>query len=76
MEPGVTIYGGFDATWAARATGSVTEIDAASPVVTFDQIHLVTALDHVTVKSDDATACGGASSFAIVVTSSSQIEPR
>src|SRR6185295_5148966 len=71
MKPGVTIYGGFDAGWN-RDDAAVTEITAASPVVTFDAITVATGLDHVTVKSADAAA-PGAGSIAVLVTGSTMI---
>src|ERR1051325_7148504 len=71
MKPGVTIYGGFDASWN-RDDAAVTEIAAASPAVTFDAINVANGLDHVTVKSADATA-PGASSIAVLVTGSTMI---
>ncbi len=60
MKVGVPVYGGFDETWT-RNPAVVTEITAASPAVTFDQIEAGTVLDTVTVRSRDATAPGESS---------------
>jgi len=72
MRSGVTIYGGFDASWN-RGDAPVTEIVAASPAVVFDALTARTGLDHVTVKSADA-AQPGASSIAVLITGSTMVE--
>jgi hypothetical protein len=71
MHAGVSVYGGFDATWT-RAASAVTEIVADAPAVTFDAIAMPTVLDHVTVRTHDATA-EKPSAVAVVVTSSTMI---
>src|SRR5262245_35641640 len=53
MRPGVGVYGGFDDTWT-RAPGVITEINAPTPAITFDQIQTGTILDGATVRSGDA----------------------
>jgi hypothetical protein len=72
MKAGVSIYGGFDATWT-RADSAVTSITGASPAVTFHLITVPTSLDHVTIKSADG-AGPGASSIGVLVQSSMKIE--
>ena len=74
MKPGVTIYGGFDETWT-QSPAVVTEIKGESPAVVFDQIATGTGLVNVTIKTVDATA-PGASTYAVVITSSQMIELR
>jgi hypothetical protein len=72
MRGGVTIYGGFDETWTRNA-GVVTEINAPSPAVLFDQIQTGTGLSGFTVRSGDATTPGG-SSYAILIAGSTSID--
>ncbi|HVK88539.1 MAG TPA: hypothetical protein VM513_30685, partial [Kofleriaceae bacterium] len=72
MKGGVGVYGGFDDAWL-RAAASVTLIEAAAPAVAFDGINAPTRLDGVTIKSVDAVGTG-ASSYAVAVTGSTQIE--
>jgi len=71
VPSGVTIYGGFDASWN-RAGSAATEITGASPAVTFQAITATSGLDHVTVKSTDASQ-PGESSIAVLVTGSSMM---
>jgi hypothetical protein len=72
MKSGVSLYGGYDTSWA-KSTSAVTEIDGPTPAVVFDQIDTATTLDTFTVKSADATGAG-ASSEAIVITSSTSVQ--
>jgi len=74
MKPGVGVYGGFDETWM-RTAGVITEINAPSPAIVFDQIATGTVLDTFTVRSGNG-AGPGVSSYAIVITSSKMIELR
>jgi hypothetical protein len=74
MKPGVSLFGGFDETWKPNPA-VVTEIDAPSPAVVFDQIMTGTSISNFTIKSDDAVGAG-ASSYAVVVTGSTGIELR
>ncbi|HEY5927608.1 MAG TPA: hypothetical protein VIV11_38250 [Kofleriaceae bacterium] len=71
MRAAVTVYGGFDETWI-RNPAVITEINAPSPAVIFDQIQTGTGLDGLTVRSGDATA-PGTSSYAIVINNSQAI---
>ena len=73
MRSGIALYGGFDATWT-RDAAQITEIAAPSPAVVFESV-TGAALDRVTIKSADATMAG-ASSYAVVIKSSSQVELR
>jgi hypothetical protein len=72
ISAGVSLYGGFDATWT-RNPGVVTEIVGSSPVVRFESITTATLIDTVRIKASDAIAFGE-SSIAIVATGSQMIE--
>jgi hypothetical protein len=74
VASGVTIYGGFDATWN-RADSATTEITGLSPAVAFRSNTSPSGLDHVTVKSTDAVQ-PGSSSIAVLVTGSMKVELR
>jgi hypothetical protein len=71
MKPGVDVYGGFDTSW--MPSSAATEIVGPSTgAVIIDHIMVATALHNVTVKSGGATT-PGASSIAVLVTSSKSI---
>jgi hypothetical protein len=74
VPSGVTIYGGFDASWNRTGTGT-TQITGASPAVSFRSVSAPSGLDQVTVKSTDAVQPGG-SSIAVLVTGSVLVELR
>lgn len=74
MSPGIHVYGGFDEAWRQNTAVS-TEIVAGSPAVRFSSITTETILDHVLVKSADATGAG-ASSIAILVEGSTGVTLR
>jgi hypothetical protein len=74
VPSGVTIYGGFDASWS-RADAATTEIVGLSPAVAFRSIAAPSGLDQVTVKSTDAVQ-PGSSSIAVLVTGSMKVELR
>src|SRR5262245_48129803 len=49
MKPGVSVYGGFDASWARDVARNATTIEGASPAVKFENITVATKLDGITV---------------------------
>ncbi|MCE9579192.1 MAG: DUF1565 domain-containing protein, partial [Deltaproteobacteria bacterium] len=71
MVGGVSIYGGFDATWT-RGT-EVTEIDGGIVAVRFDAIMQPTILDGLTITSANATGFGE-STIAVLITGSKMIQ--
>jgi hypothetical protein len=74
MVAGVSVYGGFDESWELAPTAT-TELLGTSPVVRFESITVPTLLRGLTVRSRDALG-PGASSYAIVVRASREIELR
>lgn len=72
MVDGVSIFGGVDATWT-HADSAVTEIDGGTTAITFNGITKQTVLDHVTVRSANATAAGGAS-LTVLIEGSQHVE--
>ncbi|HSK05323.1 MAG TPA: DUF1565 domain-containing protein, partial [Kofleriaceae bacterium] len=74
MVAGVSVYGGFDESWQLAPTVT-TELLGTSPVVRFESITVPTLLRGLTVRSRDALG-PGASSYAVVVRTSRDIELR
>lgn len=73
MAAGVSVYGGFNDSWAR--TGAATTLTGDSPVITFRDINAPTALDTLVVRSNNAVMMGQ-STIAIVLQNAKQIELR
>ncbi len=71
LPSGVRVHGGYTPAWM-QSSSVVTQINGATPAVTITSALRVTGLDHVTLHAANA-ASTGASSYAIVATSSTNV---